>query len=868
MIEFRMLGEIRLRAVDGSDFDTILRQPKRLAVLAYLSAPAPGTWHRRDLLLALFWPELDTAHARTSLRNALYVLRQALGDDVLHSRGDEEISVNPELLRTDLAAVLEALRDGRLDDALAAYGGELLPGLFPADSDGFHRWLDSERTRLKVAVSSGAVGRLNELEARQELSQALATARRILEIQPEDETIVRRVMTLHNAIGDTAGGLHAFERYRSRLAADFDAEPSSETAGLAARMRSAPRSHAAVRESPADIDAPTVSQTPAVTAAPESATVVAPAQVIVAGPARQKGPGRWAIPLSAVVGIGAMAFVGWVSSRPSMPQSIGTSSPLTREDGLQVEVAISPNGRLVAYAKGNAAHLRIFVQKIGGGPAWPLSGDSLAQEMLPRWSPDNDQLLFLSHNNAYVAPSIGGSPRLVARGSRGNGMVRSASWSPHGDSIAIVRNDSLLVQPLEGTQTRFVGRGLQLHSCVWSPNGKWIACATGNWIEFEPGPLFGNDAPSSISLFPASGGPAFALTNADFQYRSPAWSADGKFLWILSDRDGVSGEVYAMPIDKNGHRAGPLVRMGLNAEWIGLSEHRIAYSVPQRRANIWAVPVRGDTTVSLAAAAPVTSGNQVIETLSTSGDRKWLVYDSNLRGNADIYRMPMSGGPAERLTNDQRPEFAGALSPNDSELVWHRWVNGERHLFIRRIDEDSEHEILPEPGDKGVPRWSPNGDAIAAWRHRTAEGVVFVVRRNASGVWKERWRLNDSQLPAWSPDGKTIAFPRYDGSIQTIPADSGARTTVYTPRQGTDDPIAVFLAWTTSPDTLWFLAHDASEHGSIWSLALRTGARRLLVRLDDPARLIGPTLATDQRRFYFTLDERYSNISWAELVTR
>lgn len=79
---------------------------------------------------------------------------------------------------------------------------------------------------------------------------------------------------------------------------------------------------------------------------------------------------------------------------------------------------------------------------------------------------------------------------------------------------------------------------------------------------------------------------------------------------------------------------------------------------------------------------------------------------------------------------------------------------------------------------------------------------------------------------------------------------------------------AVFLAWTTSPDTLWFLAHDASGHGSIWSLSLGTGAKRPLVRLEDPARLIGPTLATDQRRFYFTLDERFSNISWAELEGR
>ena len=209
-----MLGEIRLKAVDGTDLDAVLRQPKRLAVLAYLAAPTPGTRHRRDLLLALFWPDLDTARARTSLRNTLYVLRQSLGDEVLASTGDEEISVNPDLLHTDLSGVLTALREGRIDDAMAAYGGELLPGLFPADSEGF------QRTRLKVAVSSAALGRLNELESRKQFPQALAVARRMLEIQADDETIVRRAMTLHETLGDMAGGLNVFEKYRNRLAAN------------------------------------------------------------------------------------------------------------------------------------------------------------------------------------------------------------------------------------------------------------------------------------------------------------------------------------------------------------------------------------------------------------------------------------------------------------------------------------------------------------------------------------------------------------------------------------------------------------------------------------------------------------------------
>ena len=90
-----MLGEIQLHAAGGSELSTLLRMPKRLALLAYLAMPNPGTWHRRDVLLALFWPELDATRARTALRNALYVLRQQLGDEAIRTRGDEEISIDP-----------------------------------------------------------------------------------------------------------------------------------------------------------------------------------------------------------------------------------------------------------------------------------------------------------------------------------------------------------------------------------------------------------------------------------------------------------------------------------------------------------------------------------------------------------------------------------------------------------------------------------------------------------------------------------------------------------------------------------------------------------------------------------------------------
>lgn len=842
MIELQVLGEIRLRSGDGAELDALLRQPKRLALFAYLASPKPGTWHRRDMLLALFWPDLDTAHARTSLRNSIYVLRQTLGENVIRNRGDEEISIDPAMVETDLAVVWDALRNNRPEEALAHYRGELLPGLFPSDSDGFQRWLDAERTRLQVAVSTAAIARVSELERSGDLTDALAIARSVITINPDDETIVRRVMKLHESLGDKAGALALFEGYRARLASDFDAEPSPETVALAKRLK-------------------------------ESASPIVPRKKAAVGKAQSSPvdlppmPRRRRTALFGAVALGLVAITAITAlnmSRPTRPPVVGRSSPLTSDEGLQVEVDIAPNGRLVAYSKGNSSRLKIFVQRIGGGAAWPLTNDSIDVQLMPRWSPDNDALLFLANNNAYVSPTLGGSSRVVAKGGADDAMVRSASWSPTGDSIVIVRNDSLIVQPLKGSGTRFVGRGRQLHSCVWSPDSRWIACISGNWIAFTPGPLFGNPAPSSIVVFPVTGGTPVDVTGSQFENSSPAWSTDGKLLWFLSNRDGVPGESYAVSIGADGNAVSAPARTGIRAESISLSANRAAYSVPSKKANIWSIQIPHDTAVSMASATRITSGNQVIEVVSASPDGRWIMYDSNLTGNADIYRVPTNGGAAETLTDDPAPEYAPDLSPNGQEFAWHRYVNGKRHLFVKRLESDSTQDIIPIPGDRGVPRWSPDGNSIVAWAHDNERGGVFLVHRDSRGHWgKPAWQLDFGQLPVWSPNGRTIAFVLLDGSIQTIPADSGALTTVYVPRS--DEPKATYLIWKT-PDTIWMIGQKPGSQ-DIWSISLPAGKRKLLVHMDDPVgKTIGPAFASDGKRFYFALNERSSNVQWAELT--
>ena len=90
MIWLRLLGQIDLARDDAREADSLLRQPKHIALLAYLALPSPGTWHRRDVILSTFWPESDQTRARSSLRSALYTLRGHLPEGRFVGRVEHE----------------------------------------------------------------------------------------------------------------------------------------------------------------------------------------------------------------------------------------------------------------------------------------------------------------------------------------------------------------------------------------------------------------------------------------------------------------------------------------------------------------------------------------------------------------------------------------------------------------------------------------------------------------------------------------------------------------------------------------------------------------------------------------------------------
>src|SRR5215210_4535276 len=236
-VELRLLGRVSARTEPGREAAALLAQPKRVAFLGYLAAATPRGFHRRDALLALFWPEADQEHARSSLRKSVHFLRQQLGPEAIISRGDEEIGLDFDRCWCDVAAFEESLREGRWEDAAELYGGDLLPGLHLSDVPEFERWLEETRTGLR-AQAVGAVRQLVELKcAGGRIGTATRWARRWVELSPYDEVGIQRLLGLLSKEGDRAGAVLAYEQFAGRLSADLELEPSADTLTLIASIR-------------------------------------------------------------------------------------------------------------------------------------------------------------------------------------------------------------------------------------------------------------------------------------------------------------------------------------------------------------------------------------------------------------------------------------------------------------------------------------------------------------------------------------------------------------------------------------------------------------------------------------------------------
>jgi serine/threonine-protein kinase len=237
MVHLRLLGATQIDGPPSDEAASVLVQPKRLALLAWIALIPPGEFRRRDVAAALFWPESDAEHARASLRQAIRFLRKRLGDGVLTVRGDDELAAGPTL-RCDATDFLAAAAAGDVEAAALLYRGELLAGFHVTGAaQEFNDWIEGQRAVVRRDAISVLTALADRRAGAGDYDGAVREARRAVALAPDDESSWRRLMTLLDAAGDRGGALEAHDELVRRLATEYDAEPSEATRALGAALR-------------------------------------------------------------------------------------------------------------------------------------------------------------------------------------------------------------------------------------------------------------------------------------------------------------------------------------------------------------------------------------------------------------------------------------------------------------------------------------------------------------------------------------------------------------------------------------------------------------------------------------------------------
>jgi class 3 adenylate cyclase len=215
----------------------------------------------REVLIATYWPEMDERLGRANLSTALSSLRNQLeppgtpqGSVIRADR--HSVGLNLDMVTTDVreferlldeaAAGSKWERAQSIEDALAIYGGPLLPGHYES-------WITPEQERLS-GLFLDAVGELITLrEGSGDLAGAVSIARRAVAVDPLREEGQEHLIRLLAASGKGGAALRQYKEFERLLEEELGDEPPASLRRLAHRIE---KEMGSLGEVPAALPAP------------------------------------------------------------------------------------------------------------------------------------------------------------------------------------------------------------------------------------------------------------------------------------------------------------------------------------------------------------------------------------------------------------------------------------------------------------------------------------------------------------------------------------------------------------------------------------------------------------------------------------
>jgi Tol biopolymer transport system component len=366
---------------------------------------------------------------------------------------------------------------------------------------------------------------------------------------------------------------------------------------------------------------------------------------------------------------------------------------------------------------------------VGGRNTTNLTKDSPAADYAPAFSPDGEKIAFRSERDGggiYVMGATGESVRRLTD------FGFDPAWSPGGGEIVVS------TEPIKDPTSRATESALWVVDVAtgkkhlvfekdgveprWSPHGTRIAF----WgIPRQNSP---NQGQRDIATVASDGSPAktaVAVTNDPAFDWSPEWSPDGRFLYFASDRGGTMNLWRVAIEESSGRVLGEPEPVTTPSTWVShfrfsRDGSALVFAALDERSTVFHAVFDPAAETIAGSPAPVLKGSRLISTLELSPDGKWIVFDS---------------------------------------------PRGQREdLFLVRSDGSDYRQLIDEPFQHRVPRWSPDGSRISFYSNRSGKPAVWAIRPDGSGLEVIAPAVV-GVYRAWSPDGKRMAT----GSATDVP---------------------------------------------------------------------------------------------------
>jgi eukaryotic-like serine/threonine-protein kinase len=466
---------------------------------------------------------------------------------------------------------------------------------------------------------------------------------------------------------------------------------------------------------------------------------------------------------------------------------------LTSTSGLNADPALSPDGRLLAYAsdRGGNGGFDIWVQPVGGGEPLQLTSEP-ADEADPSFSPDGTEIVFSRRNTGlYVLGALGGTARLIAL----------AEWA---------------------RTPRF------------SPDGRWIAYWTGFPATVVAGGI--PDALASISVVPSAGGPPQLLRPQVASARYPIWSPDGErilflgeentdqklFDWYLLKRDG--GNLVKTGAVQKIAAAGLVAGPPIPAAW-SASRGAVVFSTNEAdRSNLWEIPIARDTGRISGSPRRLKFGTAIERSPAVAASGQ--IAFSSVVENVDVWRVPVdertgvATGPLERVTDSPASDRLRRISFDGKTMVFISSRTEADEVWIRDIPSGRERQVSHGGADDAT--ISPDGTRIVFSRVEAGTRSLAVV--NAEGGAPSPV-CADCGIPAdWSSDCKHLLLGKGQPS----------RLTLYDVSTAEQAELTAHPTWNLhqarlSPDAQWVAFHTTNSPNVRQVYATRAVAGRSTV---------------------------------------